>query len=483
MGLFDFLSGSSQDPSQQGLPPQHSSVARLLELAGGLTGLTPLAAAGYLADQGTVSKFNEAYWPKFKSTLAQAGVPQQRIDMLEQMPIAQRTAAANELYQAALSEKPKEQALVPEYNVKTHQERYMRPQEGQDLGPDWVTSSFLKAADQQPQKPGSVESSFQQAWLVQHPGDYAGAANYAANAVAKIKAKYERQPQVNITMPESLVYGTMPNGSPAVLGVEHPKGGGTPTVTPAVPFPAGFVPSRGNGGPSAKGKNESQWDYFKRTYTAANPTAGPEQVIGAYHAAQRESEDQKLKTFAMKLSLTSQAIAARGDAAETRKFQELTNEIAAGYKLSPETREQKYQDWSKRLGDMETSANRRNDHATANRIKTLRQEMDEGLRARPGAAGSKAAVKAGRANEDFQGYKYATTMSVSDPTTGIGRLNQHQGFVSRATFGHMPQMIWIVNGEKVNPRTLTADQIVKYAGILKDAGFTIDQIYGPGGAP
>lgn len=246
MGLFDFLSGSSQDPSQQGLPPQHSSVARLLELAGGLTGLTPLAAAGYLADQGTVTKFNEAYWPKFKNQMVQAGVPQQKVDMLDSMPIQQRTAYANQLYQAALTNVPKE----PKYTAAmgpNGQEEFIDPLSGRVLSTlpkGAYTSSFKPKSEAE--KFGSPTSLFEQDYLSKHPGDYAGAASYAANAYEQIRSKYAKPPRVDVSVNTPVPMGDLAQdpaskkwGFYGRNGEFHPVSSVPPAPLSNLPKPAG----------------------------------------------------------------------------------------------------------------------------------------------------------------------------------------------------------------------------------------------------
>lgn len=228
MGFFDFLSGSSQDPSQQGLPPQHSSVARLLELAGGLTGLTPLAAAGYLADQGTVTKFNEAYWPKFKNQMAQAGVPQQKIDMLDNMPIQQRTTVANELYQAAITNVPKE----PKYTAAmgpNGQEEFIDPLSGH------ILSTLPKGTYTQSFKPKSGSESMSELWQT----DPTKAAQIL-NQQEQIRAKYAKQPRVDVNVNTPTPPGNfLPNpadGGKTSIAIEHDKTGNLSTRVVNVPF-------------------------------------------------------------------------------------------------------------------------------------------------------------------------------------------------------------------------------------------------------
>lgn len=173
MGLFDFLTGGGTSAvPQQGLPPEHSAGARLLELLGGMTGISPLSAVGYLADQPAEERYNEAVWPRFKNMLAKSGVQQQTLDNLEAMPIRARIGAANQLWQNTLkAQKSQKQAYVPEM-LPSGQEAFVDPMTGRVLStlPQGAYTSSFKP--NQSQKQRSLMDWWMQSNPSKGPDDY-----------------------------------------------------------------------------------------------------------------------------------------------------------------------------------------------------------------------------------------------------------------------------------------------------------------------
>lgn len=279
MGLFDFLtnSGSSLPQSQQqGLPPQHSTAARILELLGGFTGIMPLAGLGYLADQPTEERYNEKVWPRIRGMLKDSGVPEQKLADLELLPMSARVGPANQLWQASLKQKQQGRQQFLTMMGPGRQEETVDPFTGKvlaQLPQDFYSPSFKPKQDKPPNEKILTGGNAELAQQLGVPLDVSKqtpeqAARWNA-ALTKLDLSRQKAPQAP---PAALYFGTSDSGNPFVSSVSRPRGVGMPTVSPPVSLPG--LPK----GKTATGAPKFPSDVTK-DYTIQRSVMNPEAYL------------------------------------------------------------------------------------------------------------------------------------------------------------------------------------------------------------
>lgn len=174
MGFFD-------DPGNQVQPQDtsgRSTAGTILSMLGGVTGSGVLSGLGGMFNNEARLKFLDAQRPRLLKLARDEGIiDQKKADFLQQMPLEAAMPDLHDINQQLFAQKSsKAQALVPEFNAKTGQEKYFMPTVGGGPDPGFVTSSFYqKPKEEKPYVPSNLGSAAYSSWIATHPGDTAGA--------------------------------------------------------------------------------------------------------------------------------------------------------------------------------------------------------------------------------------------------------------------------------------------------------------------
>lgn len=128
----------------------------------------------------------------------------------------------------------------PIFNSATGEERFFDPSKSDTLPKGFVSASFYKKPGEE-KLPGGIYAGAREKYLLSHPGDEAGADDYAAKA--EIAARIASRPVTNLNVetpvpPSNLIPNPAdPTGKSSIL-LEHDKGGNLSTRVVNVPAPA-----------------------------------------------------------------------------------------------------------------------------------------------------------------------------------------------------------------------------------------------------